>query len=94
VHGEIPQSVKFKRNSAKCLSILKQVKLRKDNEIQVLKGKILSFGRRMNEISSGGVEALHDRRIWRRKVDVNPFKPFGLHRSGELGTIPTVRYTL
>jgi hypothetical protein len=41
----IPLSVKFRRNSAKCLSILEMMKLRKDSEIQVLKGNILSFGR-------------------------------------------------
>jgi hypothetical protein len=59
-------SVKFRRNSTKCLSILELTKLRKDSEIQVSKGKILSFGRRRDEISSGGAEVLHDRRIWRR----------------------------
>jgi hypothetical protein len=75
VRGRIPLSVKFRRNSAKCLSILELTKLRKDSEIQVSKGKILSFGRRMDEISSGGAEALHDHRIWRRDVDVNPSSP-------------------
>jgi hypothetical protein len=38
-------------------------KLRKDSEIQALKGEILSFGRKMDEISSGGPEVLHDRWI-------------------------------
>jgi hypothetical protein len=42
---KIPLSVKNKRNSTKCLSTLEMMKLRKNSEIQVLKGKILSFGR-------------------------------------------------
>jgi hypothetical protein len=29
----------------------------------------------MDEISLGGVEALHDRQIWRRDVYVNPSSP-------------------
>jgi hypothetical protein len=66
VRGRIPLSVKFRRNSTKCPNILELTKLRKDSEIQVSNGKILSFGRRMDEISLGGVEALHDHRIWRR----------------------------
>jgi hypothetical protein len=72
---KIPLSVKSKRNSVKCLSTLELMKLRKNNEIKVSKGKILLFGRRMNEISSGGVKALHDRQIWRRDVYVNPSIP-------------------
>ena len=71
----IPLSVKFKRNSAKCLSVLEPLKLRKDSETQVLNGKILSFGRRMDEISLGGVESLHDCQIWRRNMNVNPLIP-------------------
>jgi hypothetical protein len=47
-------------------------KLMKDSEIQAPKGEILSFGRRMDEIGSGGAEVLHDHRIWRRNVGVNP----------------------
>jgi hypothetical protein len=29
----------------------------------------------MDEISSGGDEVLHDRRIWRRNAGVNPLSP-------------------
>jgi hypothetical protein len=57
------RSVKIRINIGRCLSTLELMKLRKDSEIQVSKGKILSFGRRMDEISLGGAEALHDHRI-------------------------------
>jgi hypothetical protein len=65
----------FGRNNAKSLCILELTKLRKNNDIEVLKGKILSFGRRMDEISLGGVEAPHDHWIWRRDTYVNPSSP-------------------
>jgi hypothetical protein len=53
--------------------VLKELtKLRKDSEIQAPKAEILSFGRRMDEISSGGVKVFHDHRIWRRNTGVNP----------------------
>jgi hypothetical protein len=56
-------SVKFMRNSAKCLNISELVKVGKDRKIQVSKGKILSSGKEADDISSGGAEVLHDRRI-------------------------------
>jgi hypothetical protein len=40
---KIPLSVKKMRNSAKCLINLELMKLKENREIQVSKGKILSF---------------------------------------------------
>jgi hypothetical protein len=41
--------------------MLEMTNIRKDSEIQVSKGNILSFGRQMDEISSRGSKALYDR---------------------------------
>jgi hypothetical protein len=75
VCGRNPLSFKFKRNNTKCLSILELTKLRKDREIQVSNGEILSFEIGMDEISLGGSKALYDHRIWIRDADVNPSNP-------------------
>jgi hypothetical protein len=61
--GKILLSVKFRRNNTKRLNLSELTKLRKDSEIQVLKKEIHSFGRRVNEIRSGGDKVLHDRWI-------------------------------
>jgi hypothetical protein len=45
VHGRILPSVKFKRKSAKLLSLSELTKLRKNSEIEVSKGKVPLFGR-------------------------------------------------
>jgi hypothetical protein len=75
VRGRIHISVKFRINSARWLSILELMKIRKDSKIKVSKGKILSFGRRMDDISSGRAKALHNRHIWRRDTYVNHLSP-------------------
>jgi hypothetical protein len=64
-------SVKFRRNSAKRLSISELTKLRKDSEIQVSKKEIPSFGIQANEIRLGGAKVLHDNWIGRRNVGIN-----------------------
>jgi hypothetical protein len=45
VGGRILPSVTFKRKREKLLSLSEPTKLRKNSEIQVSKGDILSFGR-------------------------------------------------
>jgi hypothetical protein len=45
VRGRILPSVKFKRKSAKLLSLSELTKLRKNSEIEVSKGKVPLFGR-------------------------------------------------
>jgi hypothetical protein len=56
-------SVTFKRKSAKPLSLLEPMKLKKNSEVKVSKGNILSFRRGTDEISSGGSKVCHDRYI-------------------------------
>jgi hypothetical protein len=68
ISGERAQS------AFQCLNPSELMKLRKDSEIFVLKGKILSFGRRTHEIRSRGPKVCHDRRIW-RSVGVNSLTP-------------------
>jgi hypothetical protein len=45
VRGRILLSVKFKRKSAKLLSLSELTNLRKDSEIEVSKGKVPLYGR-------------------------------------------------
>jgi len=45
VHRRILPSVKFKRKSKKLLILLEITNLRKNREIEVLKGKVTLFGR-------------------------------------------------
>jgi hypothetical protein len=45
VRGRILLSVKFKRKSAKLLSLSELTKLRKNSEIEVSKGKVPLLGR-------------------------------------------------
>jgi hypothetical protein len=50
VRRRILLSVKFKRKSAKLLSLSELTNLRKNSDIEVSKGKVPLFGRRTNEI--------------------------------------------
>jgi hypothetical protein len=54
VHGRILPSVKFKRESTKLLSLSELTNLRKNNEVEVSKGKVPLFGRSMNHRSMNG----------------------------------------
>jgi hypothetical protein len=67
------------------------VKLGKDSEIQVSKGRSSHLGRRANKIRSGKSKVCHDHWIWRRSVGVNSLTPsvltslanFGIRRKGD-----------
>jgi hypothetical protein len=72
VRGRILLSVKFKRKSAKLLSLSELTKLRKNSEIEVSKGKVPLFGRRMNEICSGRAKVCCDHWIWERAWELTP----------------------
>jgi hypothetical protein len=66
VRGRILPSVKFKRKSAKLLSLSELTKLRKSSEAEVSKGKVPLFGRRTDEICSEEATVCCDRWIWER----------------------------
>jgi hypothetical protein len=59
-------SVKFRRNSAKLLSLLEITELRKSNEVEVSKGKVPLFGRQTDETCSERATVYCDRWIWER----------------------------
>jgi hypothetical protein len=60
VRGRILPSVEFKRKSANLLSLSEITNLRKNKKIEVSKGKVPLFGRRMNEICSGRAKVCYD----------------------------------
>jgi hypothetical protein len=72
VRRRILPSVKFKRKSAKLLSLSELTKLRKNSEIEVSKGKVPLFGRRTNEICSGRAKVRCDHWIWEGAQELTP----------------------
>jgi hypothetical protein len=72
VRGKILLSVKFKRKSANLLSLSELTKLRKNREIEVSKGKVPLFGRKMSEICSGRSKVCCDYWTRERAWDLTP----------------------
>jgi hypothetical protein len=74
VRGRILPSVKFKRKREKLLSLSKLKNLKKSGEVEVSKGKVPLFGRRMDEICSKESTVCCDQLDMGKSVEVN-FEP-------------------
>jgi hypothetical protein len=72
VLGRILLSVKFKRKSAKLLTLSELTKLRRNSKIEVSKGKVPLFGRRTNEIYTGRAKVCCDRWTQKRAWELTP----------------------